>query len=171
MIKGVVVFLFELVLKVFFSLPKGLGFSALKMFLLHCVGVEGGKRVTIYPGVWIFPGKGLKIGNDVDLALDVLITTNGGVSIGNRCLIGYRTQILSQNHVVPLKPNSIFGSGHRKDKVIIEDDCWVGANSIILPGVTIGQGSIIAAGSVVTKDVEAFSIVGGVPAKKIKDRD
>jgi acetyltransferase-like isoleucine patch superfamily enzyme len=55
--------------------------------------------------------------------------------------------------------------------VIIEDDCWVGANSIILPGVTIGQGSIIAAGSVVTKDVEAFSIVGGVPAKKIKDRD
>jgi acetyltransferase-like isoleucine patch superfamily enzyme len=55
-------------------------------------------------------------------------------------------------------------------KVIISDDVWVGYNSVILSGITIGQGSIIAAGSVVTKDVEPFSIYGGNPARKIKDR-
>ena len=52
----------------------------------------------------------------------------------------------------------------------IEDDCWIAANTIILAGVTIGRGSVIAAGSVVTKDVPPYSIVGGVPAKVIKSR-
>jgi len=56
------------------------------------------------------------------------------------------------------------------DKIVIEDDVWVGYGSIILSGVKIGQGSIIAAGSVVTGDVQPFSIYGGVPAKKIRDR-
>jgi len=56
------------------------------------------------------------------------------------------------------------------EKIVIEDDVWVGLGSIILSGVHIGQGSIISAGSIVTKDVEPFSIYGGVPAKKIKNR-
>jgi maltose O-acetyltransferase len=55
-------------------------------------------------------------------------------------------------------------------KVIIEDDVWIGRNAIIMPGIRIGKGSIIGAGSVVTKDVEPFSVVGGVPAKLIKKR-
>jgi acetyltransferase-like isoleucine patch superfamily enzyme len=79
-------------------------------------------------------------------------------------------QILSQNHVIPEFNGRIFGSGHVKSKVRIEDDVWIGANSIILPGVTIGEGAVIAAGSIVTKDVLPFSIVGGVPAKLIKMR-
>ncbi|MBK5214515.1 MAG: hypothetical protein JJE55_12740 [Flavobacteriaceae bacterium] len=54
--------------------------------------------------------------------------------------------------------------------IIIEDDVWVGANVIILKGVTVKEGSIIAAGSLVNKDVEAYSIVGGIHAKKLKDR-
>ena len=53
----------------------------------------------------------------------------------------------------------------------IGSDCWIGANSIILPGVTIGDGAIVAAGSIVSKSVDAYSIVGGVPAKLIKMRD
>ena len=57
-----------------------------------------------------------------------------------------------------------------KKFVKIEDDCWIAANSIILAGVTIGKGSVIAAGSVVTKDVPAYSVVAGVPAKIIKSR-
>ena len=56
------------------------------------------------------------------------------------------------------------------EKIIIEDDVWIGFGSVILSGVKIGQGSIIAAGSVVTKDVQPFSIYAGVPAKKIRDR-
>ncbi len=170
MIKNLLVFIYELLLKVFFQLPKGLCFSYLKSLILQSVGAKIGKRITIYPGVWVFPGKGLVVGDDVDLALDVLITTNGGVEIGNRVLVGYRVQILSQNHVIPEGRGRIFGSGHVKSAVKIEDDVWIGANSIILPGVTIGEGSVVAAGSVVTKDVPPFCIVGGVPAKIIKNR-
>ena len=58
----------------------------------------------------------------------------------------------------------------KKKEVIIEDDCWIAANSIILAGVTIGQGSVVAAGSVVTENVPAYSVVAGVPAKFIKSR-
>jgi acetyltransferase-like isoleucine patch superfamily enzyme len=165
------VFIYEILMKTLFLMPRGLGLSFLKALLLKSVGAKVGKRITIYPGVWVFPGKGLTIGDDVDLALDVIITTNGEVFIGNRVLIGYRVQILSQNHNIPEMHGRIFGSGHTKAKVTIGDDVWIGANSIILPGITIGEGAVVAAGSVVTKDVLPFSIVGGVPAKIIKNRN
>ena len=55
-------------------------------------------------------------------------------------------------------------------KVIVEDDVWIGRSAIIMPGVKIGKGSIVGAGSVVTKDIEPFSVVGGVPSKLIKKR-
>nr|WP_277603488.1 acyltransferase [Acinetobacter dispersus] len=110
------------------------------------------------------------MGDDVDLATGVLITTDGGVSIGDRTLVGYGTKILSSNHNIPKLPNRIFDSGHTKAPVIIGKDAWLGANCIILPGVTIGDGAIVAAGSVVTKDVPTNVLVGGIPAKIIKER-
>jgi acetyltransferase-like isoleucine patch superfamily enzyme len=58
----------------------------------------------------------------------------------------------------------------KKEKVVIEDDCWIASNSILLAGVTIGKGSIVAAGSVVTQDVPPYSVVAGVPARVIKNR-
>ena len=65
---------------------------------------------------------------------------------------------------------SIKEQGVKREFVKIEDDCWIAANTVILAGVTIGRGSVIAAGSVVTKDVPPYSIVGGVPANVIKSR-
>jgi acetyltransferase-like isoleucine patch superfamily enzyme len=143
----------------------------IKSLFLKLVKAKIGKRVVFYPGVWIAPGRNLVLGDDVDLALGVLITTTGGVEIGERTLIGYRTQIISGNHKIPNNKATIFGSGHEYGKVKIGSDCWVGANCIIMPGVTIGDGAVIAGGSVVTKNVEAFTIVGGVPAKIIKSRN
>jgi acetyltransferase-like isoleucine patch superfamily enzyme len=64
----------------------------------------------------------------------------------------------------------IFDAGHQNKKVTIANDVWIGANCIILPGVNIGEGAVVAAGSVVTKNVEPFSIVAGIPAKFIKQR-
>ena len=64
----------------------------------------------------------------------------------------------------------MIDQGVTRSFVKIENDCWIAANSIILAGVTVGRGSIVAAGSVVTKDVPPFSIVGGNPAKIIKSR-
>jgi len=168
--KSIFVAAFEIILCSIFYLPRVLFFSNLKKMFLLLVGAKIGKRPSIYPGVWIFPGKGLEAGDDVDFALGVIITTNGGVKIGNRVLIGYRAQIISANHIIPQYPEKIFSAGHEKKGVVIGDDVWIGANSVILPGVTVGQGSVIAAGSIVTKDVQAYTIVGGIPAKLIKDR-
>ena len=133
------------------------------------MGAKIGKRVIYYPGVWIEPGSNLIIGDDVDLAKDVIIISGGGVEIGNRVLIGYRTQILSTNHKIEGKAK-IFYSGHIKEKIIIEDDVWIGANCIITAGVRIGKGAVIGAGSVVTKDILPFTIVAGTPAKIIRKR-
>lgn len=168
--KMVFVAIYEFLLRTLFNLPRVLFFSELKASIVRSVGGKIGKRCTIYPDVWIFPGKGLNIGNDVDLALGVIITTNGGVFIGDRVLIGYRAQILSANHRIPENRKSIFAAGHVTKKVSIGDDCWIGANSIILPGVTIGEGAVVAAGSIVTKDIPPFAIVAGIPAKIIRIR-
>jgi len=161
---------FESVLKILFSLPRYRFINYIKSFPLKLMGAKIGKRVTFYPGVWIFPGINFIVGDDVDFALDVIVTTKGGVEIGNRVLIGYRSQILSANHCIPLDKSRVFNSGHTYSPVFIEDDVWIGARCVILPGVRIGEGAVIAAGSVVTKNVPPFAIVGGVPAKIIKSR-
>lgn len=84
------------------------------------------------------------------------------VAIGKRCRISWDCVIMDRDY------HGIAGSPERVIPVIIEDDCWIGCRSIILPGVTIGTNSIIGAGSVVTKNVERNTIVGGNPAKLLK---
>jgi acetyltransferase-like isoleucine patch superfamily enzyme len=133
-------------------------------------GCEIGKHVVYYPGVWINPGMNIKLGDHVDLAKNVLITTKGGVEIGDRTLIGYNTQIFSVNHTIPEGRGKIFESGHTPAKVVIGKDVWIGAGVIILPGISIGEGSVVAGGSVVTKNVPEFTIVGGNPARILKER-
>lgn len=162
---------YELLMRLIFSLPRYRTFNFLKSTFIRLCGGKTGTSIVYYPGVWICPAKNIQIGNDVDLALDVLITTSGGVSIGDRTLVGYRTQILSSNHNVPSKKSRIFDAGHTSAQVVIGSDVWIGASCIILPGVTIGEGAIVAAGSVVTKDVPAFSYVAGIPARVIKERE
>ncbi|MBS4016793.1 MAG: acyltransferase [Dechloromonas sp.] len=117
------------------------------------------------------PGRGLLVGDDVDFALGVIVTTSGGVEIGDRVLIGYRTQILSANHRVPDGMERIFDAGHVRKRVTIGSDVWIGANCIILPGVSIGRGAVVAAGSVVSKNVEPFTVVAGVPARVVRRRN
>lgn len=169
MLKHIVVVSYEFFIRVTFSLPRYRILNGFKAFFLRRVGAKIGKRVVFYPGVWIAPARELVVGDDVDFALDVLVTTGGGVTIGDRVLIGYRTQILSSNHVIEGR-SPIFHAGHVKKPVVIENDVWIGAACIILPGVKIGEGAVIAAGSVVTKDIPAFAIVAGVPAKVIRYR-
>lgn len=168
---GFVVFV-ETISFLIFMLPRFRTLNYLKgLYLRIFFGAKIGKRVVFYPNIWVFTGRKLVLGDDVDLATGVLVTTDGGVTIGDRTLVGYGTKILSSNHKVPKLPNKIFDSGHTKAPVLIKNDVWIGANCIILPGVTIGEGSIVAAGSVVTKDVPSHVYVAGVPAKVIKVRD
>lgn len=154
-----------------FLLPRYRLLNGLKSLYLRIVfGAKVGRRIVYYPGVWVFTGRNLTLGDDVDLAKGVLITTGGGVSIGDRTLVGYGTSILSANHRIPEKPGRIFDAGHEKAAVTIANDVWIGANCTILPGVAIGEGAVVAAGSVVTKAVPPFTMVGGVPARVIKER-
>ena len=171
MIKPILVVSYEFIQQILFALPRYslLGWFKAKFLVLN--GATIGRRCTFYPGVWIAPGRGLLLGDDVDLALGVLVSTGGGVEIGDRTLIGYRAQIISTNHHIPKQHGRIFGAGHDKAKVTIGPDVWIGGNSLVMPGVTIGEGAVVAGGSVVTKDVPAFSIVGGVPARVIKNRE
>ena len=95
----------------------------------------------------------------------------GGIRIGAKCLISQGVSIIGSNHSTALGA-AAMDQPSRTDKmgVVIEDDVWIGANSVILPGVTIGTGAIVAAGSVVTSSVAAHTIVAGVPAKFLKVR-
>ena len=153
------------------GLPRYRLFCVLKSWFLRLVGAKVGSGVVIYPGVWIAPGRNLIIGDEVDLAKDVIITTSGGVKIGDRTLVGYRTQILSANHSVPPIGQPFPISGDSFAEVAIGSDVWIGANCVVTAGVNIGEGAVVAAGSVVTKDVPPNAIVGGVPAKIIRMRD
>lgn len=161
---------YEVISLIIFALPRHKLFNFIKVNWIRVQGGKVGKGLTFYPGIKINPARNIVLGDDVDLAWGVLITTGGGVEIGDRTLIGYNTQIFSANHVIPGNRGNIFGSGHDKKKVTIGKDAWIGAACIILPGITVGDGAIVAAGSVVTKNVKEYTIVGGNPAKLIKER-
>ncbi len=141
--------------------------------------IKIGNRVTIGKYAIIRPsnlyggeiGEGLKIGNNSNIGPYSYIGCSGFIEIGNNVLISPRVSIYAENHVFIHTNHPIKEQGVTKQFVKIEDDCWIASNSIILAGVTIGKGSVIAAGSVVTKDIPPFSVVAGVPAKVIKSRN
>lgn len=170
-LKSVLVISYETVMTLMFFLPRYRALNVMKTLFLRFNGARVGKRVVFYPGVWIAPGRNLNIGDDVTLAGGVIIGTAGVVKIGDRSLIGFRTTIISGNHRIPPNRGRIFEAGFDRQPVVIGRDVWVGASVIILPGLTIGDGAVVAAGSVVTRDVEPFTIVGGNPAKLIRQRD
>ena len=172
LIKDSVISSFESISGLIFSLPRHkLIFNPIKRLFLIFMGAKIGKMVTFYPGIKISTGRNLILGDYVDLAWGVIITTEGGVEIGDRTLVGYKTMIFSVNHIIPKDKGKMFYSGHEKKRVKIGNDVWIGGGCIIMPGVNIGSGAIIAGGSVVTKDVIEFTIVGGVPARLIKTRE
>lgn len=93
------------------------------------------------------------------------------VELGAYVMLGPRVMIVGDDHVFD-KPGTpiIFSGRPAKRNTLIDRDAWIGARSIIMAGVTVGRGAVVAAGSVVTKDIPPYEIHGGVPAKKIKDR-
>ena len=96
---------------------------------------------------------------------------DGTIIIGDNVIFGPHVSVLSENHNYSDISQPIREQGETRYKTIIENDVWIGAGATILSGVKIGKGSIIASGAIVTKDVNDYSIVAGVPAKKIKERN
>ena len=120
------------------------------------------------------PGN-IQIGDNVGFNYGIWIAANknpkGKIVIGNNVLIGPYTILHSGNHKFK-DPNILINKqGFEFDEIVIEDDVWIAARCTILSGVTIGRGSVIAAGSVITKDIPPFSVVAGVPGKIISKRE
>ena len=128
-----------------------------------------GKVDIIQKGVHFGTGKDIEIGDRSGLGKNTLIPHN--IIIGNFVMIAQDLFVVANNHNFERTDIPMLSQGSPNiEQVIIEDDVWIGARVIVNPGVKIGCGSIIGAGSVVTKDVEAYSVMGGVPAKLIRKR-
>lgn len=112
-------------------------------------------------------GKNIHIGENVFINSGCKMQDQGGIFIGDNVLIGHNACLLTLNH--DMNPDS-RADMHPKP-IHIMDKAWLGSNVTVLPGVTIGEGAIVAAGAVVTRDVDANTVVGGVPAKLIKNID
>jgi acetyltransferase-like isoleucine patch superfamily enzyme len=93
----------------------------------------------------------------------------GGVTIGDRVYFGPLVQVLAVNHVYSDPTRPMIEQGITAEGIIIEDDVWVGAGAVITDGVTIGKGAVVAAGAVVTQNVPPHTVVGGVPARLLKE--
>lgn len=130
-------------------------------------GREVGEGVGFFPPFFSDCGKNLKIGKHVFINSGVKIQDQGGVTLDDGALIGHNVVIATLNHLQdPARRGGMYAR-----PVHIGKHVWIGANATILPGVTIGDGAIVAAGAVVNKDVAPNTIVGGIPAKYIKDVD
>ena len=129
--------------------------------------INNGLEVYIWDNVHIDKPSLLKIKNNVSINRGSVIHAGGGVSIGDDVLIGPGVIIYSQNHEFETG-GLVRDQGYSLKPVFIDSNVWIAANAIILPGVSIGSGSVVAAGSVVTKDVESNTLVAGNPARFIR---
>lgn len=139
----------------------------IRYFFLKRIAKYAGKNVNIEQHVAF--GEELEIGDNSTIGFRSDIY--GPVRIGKNVMIGPELAVYTHNHEFSDLNIPMIQQGYSDSKpVIIDDNVWIGRRVLILPGVHIGEGAIVAAGAVVTHDVEAFSIVGGNPAKLIKYR-
>lgn len=144
---------------------------------LSANGVNLGDNVTIAKyatiqctGVIRALGEGLTIGNNSAVGAYSFIGAQGGIKIGANVIIGPRVNFHAENHNYADIDKPIRLQGETRKGITIDDDCWIGANSIILDGVHIGSGCVVGAGSVVAQSVPSHSVVVGVPARVVKQR-
>ena len=128
-----------------------------------------GDNVMIWHHAWFKLPQNIIIGNEARIHPMAYIDASGGLEIGSNVGISPGVQIYTQNHSI-FSDAPYYTQPYRLGKVIIEDDCWIGAGAIITAGVIVRVGTIVAAGAVVTKNTEQYSIVAGVPAEKIGER-
>jgi len=128
-----------------------------------------GKAIDIRQNVYFGKGKKLYIGDRSGIGKGSILGCDGTISIGNDVMIGPQVMIFTTEHKHK-RGKPMREQGVDVKDVTICDDVWIGARVTILAGVTIGTGAVVGAGAVVTKDVPPFSIVGGIPARVLKER-
>lgn len=126
-----------------------------------------GERVSVRQPVCFEGIEHIEVGSDVSIAAFVHIWGYGGVRIGNRVMIASHTAIstITHDHAKREMYKTVIAK-----PIVIGNDVWIGAHAVIMPGITLGDGAVVAAGAVVTADVAPNAIVAGVPARGIKER-
>lgn len=135
-------------------------------FMGRILGKPLDGSTTVLPPLYIDYGKPVTIGKGCFIQQCCTFFGRGGITIGNDVFIGPKVNLITINHDPDPDPDKRSATYGRP--IVIEDKVWIGINSTILPGVKIGYGAIIGAGSVVTKDVPAMAVVAGNPARIIK---
>lgn len=133
-----------------------------RLAIYRLSGIRIGKDSSVHWRTRFFRPWKLKIGNNTIIGNDAMFDARKGIEIGNNVNLSMGVCIWTLEHD-PQDPMFLAVGG----PVRIEDYAWISCRVVVLPGVTIGKGAVVAAGAVVTKDVEPYTIVGGVPAKKI----
>jgi acetyltransferase-like isoleucine patch superfamily enzyme len=141
-------------------------------------GIELGEGTLIMHGAVLhvynfrnLPHAGITIGKNCLVGEYSVIRGQGGVQIGDRVYTSPFSQLIAVNHVFDDPGRPFVDQGITAEGIVVEDDVWIGSGAIITDGVRVGKGAVIAAGSVVTKDVPPHTVVGGVPAKVIREID
>lgn len=149
------------------SIIAFLPFFYIRLLWIKVVIKKVGKNVYISRRFDIRSPRNISIGNDVVINKNVLLDGRGAeLLIGDNVDIAQDVQIWTQEHDINSSNHSLNSS-----RVIINDFVWIASRATILPGVEIGKGAVIASGAVITKNVEPYTVVGGVPAKKIGERN
>ncbi len=136
-----------------------------RLFIYRILGMKIGEGTHVYMGAEIRAAPWVSIGRNSSVGHNAILDGRGKLKIGDNVNISSGVWIWTRSHDI----NSSEFVGTR-GSVVIEDYAWLSCRVVILQGVTVGRGAVVAAGAVVTKDVEPYSVVGGVPANKIGER-
>lgn len=130
-----------------------------------------GERPIINGPITVYSPEMVELGDDVSINPYLVVFAAGGLTIRNHVHFGMNVRIITENHNYQTPECLPYDKTRIKKSVLINDCAWIGDSVCIVPGVTIGEGAVIAMGSVVTKDVPSLAVVGGSPASIIKMRD
>ena len=143
-----------------------LPFHSFRIFLMRLLKAKIGKNVGLYRGFEVRAPWKLNIGNSTIIGHGALLDARMGLTIGNNVNLSNEVMIWTLHHDYNATDFAQIGK-----PVIIEDYVWLCSRAIILPGVTIGKGAVVAAGAVVSRDVEPYTVVAGIPAKSVAKRN
>jgi acetyltransferase-like isoleucine patch superfamily enzyme len=137
----------------------------IRSLLSKITGLEVDATTMVFPPFQINYGKSTRLGKNVFINFDCTFLDLGGITIDDYVMLAPKVSLLSEGHPVAANNRQTLTAG----SIHIRRNAWIGANATILQGVTIGENAVVAAGAIVSKDVPANTIVGGIPAKHIKN--
>lgn len=137
-----------------------------RSFLLRCFGAKIGKKVHVYPGVKIWAPWNLELDDECGIASGAELYSQGKITVGKRAVISQGSYICTGTH-----DYTKMGFPLYTKPIVIKDNAWVAAQAFVHPGVTVGEGTVIGARSVVTKDMPDWMVCAGFPCKPLMPRE